>query len=161
MYMFTWHTCTISTCMCATFKNYYLGSRGPMSPSRFLASPDHEIKKCFSNMKLTCQNAWPTKNPRMPQTAFLEKIQLTQFRLIWAHLAGLHYEEVALDSRGGKKVVDFVQVNVPEAKVETSKITQSSFTQGGLSCDWDWEQQKQRDEKKLPHPDSWNCKHGN
>ena len=53
-------------------------------------------------------------NP-VPVVSYLRKLKRH-------HLARLHNEEVPLHGRSGKKVVDGVQVDVPQAEVESAEI---------------------------------------
>ena len=65
--------------------------------------------------------------PRWPDV--MDGQLITLFHYISSHLAGLHYEEVALDRGGSEKVINFIQVDAPKAKVEVAKITHSSLSQ--------------------------------
>ena len=76
--------------------------------------------------------------PRWPDNDMDEEL-ITFSHPVSTHLTSLHYEEVALDRGRRKKVINFIQVDSPEAEVEAAEITQSPPTQirGG---NWDEQQ---------------------
>ena len=69
------------------------------------------------------------KSQEFPRWPDMDRVLITLFHYVSSHLAGLHDEEVALDRGGSKKVINFIQVDVPKAEVEVAKITQSSLPQ--------------------------------